>query len=320
MIRRLPQRSGVVLLLALLLMAAIVGSTIAIGTAIANSTHQSKNLDDFLIASLAADSGLERGLAIIKTGRANGAGISFSTTAVQGMPSITQPVGGTGSATMTAVGAPASNTFSIPQLRPLESVTFDYLGFTATGELTNLPNIVLLTVKGDALNCRFMPNCRGELEIDWVALDSNAQPAFSGRTLPSMLTKAVLDGTPTQMATINLKSSTFITNQSGGQPTSTELNGIKGFRITVRALDPYPHDLNDAETIDQATIKNITITPPSIGANPTGVISLTSTGAAGTSQSIKQASVLWQPPASPFFSFVLFTEGNICLVGDPSCP
>ncbi len=311
----LHHRRGVVLLLGLILMAAIVASTIAIATAVNSSSHQSKNLDDFVLASLGADSGLERGLSVIKTGRMIGSNVANSTTA----SSISSTSVSSAGSTMAVSSAPTSAAVTIPQLRPFESVTFDFLGYSELGFLNNFlgGGSSSLFVKGfDAPCVTPLPGytCNGQLEVDWIGLDSGGQPSFSGRTT---IIPTNLNG---QDNSVNLLSAALIhypdtDTQSSSNCTS---NCTKGFRITIRALDILPHaPLTDAQSIDRGTIKNITITPPNTllctgnVTCPTGVVTLTSTGGAGTSQSVKQASVLWQLPASPLFNFVLFTEGDI---------
>ncbi len=321
---RPKRRRGVILLLGLVLMAAIVASTIAIAVSISGSTHQSKNLDDYVDASLAADSGLERSLSIVKYGR------SVSTIAdITKFSGFTnQTVVSGGSSTMAVSSAPLNNTITIPFLRPFDSVTFDYSRYTAAGQLTPINANTTLSLVADGVDCPTTPvnlqPCKGQLEVDWVAADNT----FSGRTKPSELSAGAdlaIDSNTGKLKVnpIHLTDATYIQDENGNQPTSAQINNVKGFRITVRALDPYPHNpaLTTAQIIDQATVKSIQITPPppadcSGTPCPTGVIQLTSTGTAGTSQSVKQTSVLWQLAPSQFFSFVLFTEGNICLPGD----
>ncbi len=303
------QRPGVVLLLALLLMAAIVASSIAIATAVANSSHQSKNLDDFVIASLGADSGLERGLAIVKTGRSTGVTIKNATTAAA---SATQAVGGS-AATLAVQSVPTDQKIIIPALRPLDSVTFDYFGYEQNGYLTTLSGSTTISVGGDVTHC-VTPDaglypCNGKLEVDWIGLNTTGEPFYSGRAAYGA---PLLTGSSNSLSLV-----TNVFSPDSDAPPSN-ISATQGFRITVRALDVLPHaPLTDAQALDRATIQNITIAPPPVvnscngSACPTGVIALTSTGAAGTSQSVKQATILWQLPATPLFNFVLFTEGDI---------
>lgn len=312
--RRTHQRPGVVLLLALVLMAAIVSSTIAIATSVVDSSHQSKNLDDFVIASLAADSGLERSLNIVKVGRSTGANIVTTTNGAK-QPTTALVAGSTTSAAVDA--GSVNQPVAIPQLKPQDSVTFDLLGYNAAGSLTTIAGSATISVVGDAQHCSITPapgvpaTCGGRLEIDWVGLDTGGQPFYSGRAI---INNPDLNGSKTNNIDLTVN-----VHQPESDAAPSNIGSTSGFRITVRALDNTPHTagLTASQVVQQLTVKNITITQTALptcsgGVTCTsGVIGLTSTGLAGTSQSVKKATVLWQLPASQLFNYVVFTEGDI---------
>lgn len=304
------QRPGVVLLLSLLLMAAIVSSTIAIATAVADATHQSKSLDDFLLASLAADSGLERALDVIKVGRASGA------TIVSSSGGAAQTGATVGSVATVNVASTANNQpVSIPRLEPNQTVTFDDLFYDPTnGQLKTISSAsASLQVVGNAQGCG-LATCDGRLEVSWLGLDPSGQPFYSGRYV---IQNSSLNG-------VNPVSFNLTTNvsQPNNDSPPTNIGSTTGFRITIRALDvnPHPVGLSASEAITYLTVSNISVTvpnPPTCNAGPpavpciSGVINLTSTGTVANSQAIKQANVLWQPPVSSLFNYVVFTEGDI---------
>ncbi len=189
------------MLLSLLLMAAITASTIAVSTVISNSGRQSKTVNDFILASLQADSGLERALGVIKAGRQSKA-LDESAIAAAELTSERQ-----------VDVSPASATpLSIPLLPKNQSATFDILDNAAT--------VHFLKVGGNASGATVA-------EISWVIIDQNGDTNFSGRIFK---TAANLN-TP---AVFNLEDNVRTASSNVAQLCSCS---PLGFRIRIRALN-----------------------------------------------------------------------------------
>lgn len=314
MTHRHRQKPGVVLLLALLLLAAVTASTIGTALTISSTTSQSTNLDNFILASLASDSGIERSLLIVKYFRQNGT-IAEAITTVNVASGTAVNVGPTTRGQFLGTARPASDPVLIPRLRPGESTLFDVLEYdSGTGALldSTAKNIY---IKGSApaslgaTTCGSLASWTANLEVSWILLDQYGDSSCTGRYYAD--TSALACGvSPVLLASI--------TNQQG--EACTELNP-KGFRVRLRALDlDLPSTKNDV-TDEQETIVNLTaeaypcdvVTTANCG-SPSGVpgrIQIDMTGQAGSSKALKTASVLWQLPASGLFNYVLFTEGDI---------
>lgn len=283
------QRPSAVLILALLLMGAIIGSAISLSTVISDSGNQSQTLNDFIAASLIADTGLERGLGVVKEGRRS-ADLDTAKNNV-GFSSVIPELTVIGTST-------ASSQLKWPILRPSESVSFDILeppgGFSG--------NVSQITLSG-TLTSVGAQSSQAKIDASWVGLDANAQPYYSGRTVinPSV--------TPFPV-TINLLDASLLRNPNGSligtSGTVVNLSLTKGFRIRLTAVDTVnpSADKITLQSINQLSVSNAS------GGFP-GRIEITSTGKTNQSQSQKKASVLWQLPATPAFGYVLFTEGDI---------
>lgn len=302
MTKKKPQRPGVVLLLALLLLAAVTASTIGIAITIASTITQSANLDNFILASFSGDSGLERSLAIVKQNRKAGT-ITGAINAINTANAATQTVGvsrGQFSGSATAVAEPVI----IPTLRPEETISFDVFKYSAAGTLSPMSSASdpkYLWLKGTT--------AAGAIEVSWVLLDANGDSACTGRKF--------IEGKP-PLSQINpgivfglLEQNANFLNQSG--TTCTEVNPT-GYRIRVRALDVD----SATSTAADETIHNLVIEPYPCSSisncAPTGVpgrIQMEFAGVTGESRSLKSASVLWQLPSTGLFNYVIFTEGDI---------
>ncbi|MEK7637052.1 MAG: hypothetical protein AAB402_01500 [Patescibacteria group bacterium] len=290
-------RRSAVLILALLLMGAIVGSTISLSTIIADSGHQTQTINDFIAASLAADSGLERGLAVVKVARASES-ITDATTSITSTTAI-QHVDVVG-----AQSALSTDQISWPRLRPRESVSFDILQFDLSGDLKQ-PDSTSIQVRGDVqdiIGLTGLHDGRGALDISWVGLDTTGQPVYSGRRF--LVTNEFSGGAT---ANPNLLDNV---RDLDGNPISLSSNLIRGFRIRITAVD-NADIIGESVTNNIAvdTVKNLLVTGAP-GGFPSR-IDIKSTGTVNKSQSQKAASVLWQLPSSPVFNYVLFTEGGI---------
>ncbi len=285
------QRKSAVLILALLLLGAIVGSAIALSTVINDSSHQSQTLNDFIAASLAADSGIERGLATVKTGRQ-------TLTQDQTVSNITPAPAISG---LTVSGTlSVSNQLKWSLLRPGESVSFDILAPDASLGLSGNANII--TVFGSLTNV-VGQNSRAKLDLSWAGLDSSGQPYYSGRAIindPSIF--------PPQQ--VDLVSAANLRDISGAAITSAlNLNLTRGFRVRIKAVEQVDNlAITPTDNITVESVKQLKVTA---GSTFPSRIEITSTGKVNQSQSQKTASVLWQLPSSPALGFVLFTEGDI---------
>ncbi len=299
------QRRSVVLILALLLMGAIIGSTIALSTIIADSTHQSQTLNDFIAASLTADSGLERGLAVVKAGRRD-----------QTLPDTITAIATNGANYTTTAETPTANdSITRPQLRPGEVVSFDILNIDASG--LSAPLSSLITVNGSTQPATVGgPPVSGQavLDISWIGLDVNGEQIYSGRAFQQ------IDGSSHQL---DLMAIPNIRDVNGNPPINVALSLTRGFRIRITAASKPDVFLGGTPDDSAANIKINSVFNFSVTGGDTGVIgfpsriNITSTGKVNNSQSQKTASVLWQLPASPLFNYVLFTEGDI-IPGTPS--
>lgn len=267
-------RSGIVLLLALLLMAAITASTIAVSVVISSTTSQSKNLDDFIIASLSADSGIERGLAVMKTGRPSQ---SMDTAVGAANNYASGQLGNKSQFVVTAAGS--SGPLTVPRLDVGQSFTFDILDPDMPCSGTEAPSSLVITGDGTASDI---------LDVSWVVIASDGTTTYSGRTFLS--NSGYNPGTPIDLKQVATEQS----NTPSTPPLFTGACKPLGYRVRVRTAT--------------GSVTNINVAQPS---SLPSRVSLTSTGQAGQTQSVKTASVLWQPPSSRLFNFVLFTEGTI---------
>lgn len=294
------QRPSAILILALLLMGSITASTIALSTIIADSTVQTRTLNDFIAASLVADSGVERGLAVVKAGRRTQS-FNTTTTAIGVAGDTPLPAG----LVATAANSGGTDKFTWLTLKPRESITFDILNYDASGNLV-APTTKTIQISG-AVNDVPGYNGQGALDVSWVGLNTSGVPFYSGRTFLS----TTQFRSPT-VANIDLQS---LRTSSGSSQSNIDLNLTRGFRIRVTAVDrPDIVGLTSDQQTLVDTVSNLVVTSVNQAGVSTGFpsrINITSTGTIGRSQSEKGASVLWQIPASGVFNYVLFTEGNI---------
>lgn len=280
------RRSGVVLLLALLLMAAITASTIAVSVVINTTSRQSKNLDDFILSSLAADSGLERSLAIVTAGR-KAASLSTTVGAATGFNSPVQ----TNRASYSVTATSSSGPLTVPSLSAGQSFTFDIID--ADGPCTGVEAPSLLSLNGVGTS--------GVLDVSWVVIAYDGTTSYTGRTF--LTNSGYTSGPP-----IDLK--IVATEQSNTPSTPSLFTGVckpLGFRIRVRAGSGPVSNVTATPYTTVGCVAPATSCPASIPSR----IAITSTGQTGATRSVKTATVLWQLPSSPLFNFVIFTEGPI---------
>jgi hypothetical protein len=296
-------------------MGAIIGSAIALSTVIADSSRQTQGLNDFIAASLTADTGIERGLAVVKNGRRS----------ADLVPTVAAITPGTAISGLTVSGQQtSSDALAWSALLPGESASFDVVKSD-----TDPSNATQYTIRitGSKVNSSYTNgvgtqstwSSRAELEVSWVGLDQNGEPLYSGRTT---VTNAQLAAPTTAIAArnpidVNLLSAGFLYDANGQRLTSAiAVNATTGFRIKIKAIDnadisagTFPIS-SEASRVNLETdmIKNIrvasTLSFPSR-------ISITSIGTVNQSRSQKQASVLWQLPASAALGYAIFTEGSI---------
>ncbi len=311
---RTRQRKSAVLILAILLMGAIVGSAISLSTVIADTSHQTQTLNDFISASIAADSGLERGLAVVKAGRQSTSQpqtLAITTGGITPTTAITLPTAGaTNPVTLQIDGTvPNTDTLTWKQISPGNSVTFDIVNYFS-GAITSLvTNQNKINIVGTAKTVSALR--LGVLDVSWIGLDTNGQPFYSGRTF---LGPTLMDGATS--TSIDLWDPTLVRDLSGNLLSAgTPLTQTLGFRVRLSVVDHQPSgSLSPAQNTTLNSIFNISVTDQAT-TNPAGNfpsrIYIKSTGKLNASQSQKTASVLWQLPASGVFNYVLFTEGDI---------
>ncbi len=214
-----PQRKSAVLILALLLMGAIIGSSISLSTVIVDSGRQSQDLNNFISASLNADTGIERGLAVVKVGRKN---------ATQGA-TVTNITPATAIPGLTITGSvSSSNTLGWNVVRQNESVTFDIIASDA-GNLNTGDNNIQLAGFGS-----------GKLDVSWVGLDGTGVPLYSGRLIINSLASIPLT---------DLTSAANLRDENGAPVSGPFPIGLtRGFRIKITALDSSVTQLRASKT------------------------------------------------------------------------
>ncbi|MEK7538091.1 MAG: hypothetical protein AAB619_03940 [Patescibacteria group bacterium] len=283
----LRHRRSAVLILALLLMGAIVGSTISLSTIIVDSGRQTQTINDFIAASLAADSGLERGLAVVKAGRRDGT-LPDTLNTIGTTAAPFNPLGSNFKTTSESPTAP--DRITRQQLRPGEVVSFDILNTDGSGELTPL----ISGMEKIIVNGSVTLNQSAILDISWIGLNTNGEPYYSGRFFQGV---DGLDHEVDLFATSNLRDINGNEISSG----SVALSQTRGFRVRITA----------ARQVNNGTGNTVYGFSVSGSAGFPSRINITSTGKVSNSQSQKTAAVLWQLPSSPVFNYVLFTEGGI---------
>ncbi len=281
------------MILALLLLAAVTASTIGTAVTISTTTSQSKNIDNFILASIAGDSGIERNLAIIRYFRATGKKITDTDGTVGNDLESSLVSANTGSQSLGS-GAQfsgstrlASDPILVSLLKSNEKTSLDVFEFDASGLLKKTTAQYLYVKAGGGTT--------GDIEVSWVMIDPTGDSSCTGRNffrasdIVAGLAQFLLDKT---------------TNQQGGS--CTELNPM-GFRVGLRALNGSITNLT-AEAFPCNIVANSTC------GSPAGIpsrIQIDITGQAGSARALKTASVLWQLPSSGLFNYVLFTEGDI---------
>lgn len=280
---RHQQRSGAVLLLSLLMMAAIVASTIGVSILITSDFNQSRTTEQFVRATLAADAGIERGLAVIQAGRlaatldntvsvASGTLDSAQSTAFDSSSSSTLT-------TQTAVTAPGSAVAPPPLTIPYnQTATFDVLK-TPAGVYPGK-----LTIHADVNQNR--------LRVVWAVINRSGT---AGQGFTDLVGTAYSGGATAIVDLLNVFS------EGSNSPLPFDGTSTLGYRIYITALDQ--------------NVSNLVVQPTdSSGATPLSLystIQLQAVGRASEAVATKQVTVLWQRPTSGVFSYVLFTEGDI---------
>ncbi len=284
------ERPAIVMLLALILMATVTASTIAISVIINRTITQARNLDNFILASLAADSGIERGLAVIKTGRSTGLG--YLTTVGETAIGSTPLNGLSDAATVSVTGAEDAQPISVDELPNGKTVQIDLLGYGTNTAPHRLSLQAACPTNG----------CGALLEVTWTLIDKTAGTGFGNRIV---LQESGGNSYSGSGQNINLSD---VKNNQSDKVESFTGGSLLGYRIQLRAVNG---DLTNviASPCDDETA------PCSSNAIVPSRILLTSTGQAGSSnnrvQSLKTARVFWQPPVSGLLRYVVFSEDNI---------
>ncbi|MBI2984296.1 MAG: hypothetical protein HYY50_01595 [Candidatus Kerfeldbacteria bacterium] len=299
---RSRRRPGVVLLLAMLLMASVTASTIAVAVVINSTLGQSKNLDDFFTASAAADAGIERSLAVVKEGRKSG--VRFN----DGNPNNDNDV-------MDKVGRPppsAPRTVTLSSSNASTAITSD--NFPAP--LTMREMAVNQTISFDILST-LVPYlvikiecpedtypCAGQLEVSWNVIDSSGNSAFASR---DVISSAIFDHTP---RSYDLRAALSETGSG-----AVYSGGILGFRVHLRALEDELANLSVVPCAANTPTWEVPCTSLPEFTKFFGRLTISSRGTVGSAanqvQSLKTAAVLWQLPTPSLFNYVLFSEESI---------
>lgn len=275
----LPQRRGVVLLMSLILMAAITAGTIAVAVLLIRTNRQTVSLDNFITASLGADTGVERSLAIIKAGRAS---YTLEET-IAALGQASTPL--TGSKAGYSVAASSQATAVPTSLANGQAFGFDVLKTSASVAPSHY-----LSVRSDS--CVPASGPCGTLRVSWTLISSTGN-SYSG--IKSMVTGP-------SSGPIDLNQVFSPTSNDPGPPSSGDINNITGYRVQIQAVSAGASNIV-AQPCDMAGSNCVPSAQGSIQLNAYGTLQNT--------QALKTANVLWQLPSSGVFNFVLFTEGSI---------
>lgn len=304
MYRTSPQRKSAVLILALLLMGAIIGSSIALSTVISDSNHQTTILNQFIEASIAADNGLERSLAVLKVGRVD-------QSLVDAKAAINSGVTATSPRTVVNVtdANADQNSVVIPKLRPGESYSFDVIPSAAGPTPLNTLSI--------GASCASAEACALEkLTVSWIGLNNNLETIYSGQAKNSI----IFDTNPISGKEVHLYENAYYIDPLTGQTTSVvPLASTHGYRIRLTAMVPAPASTLSL-TAEDLAIHDISVVICEAASGPctntsnssfASRLAITSIGKVQSSQSSKTVTVPWQPGASGIFNYVIFSEGAI---------
>jgi hypothetical protein len=278
----MTKRPAVVLLLSLLMMAAITASTIVVSVMINNDYSQSRSLDQFTAATMAADAGIERGLLAIKLDR-------------QATQSLDTTISDANVSTSTKVSSSADTSFTVTATKNTSTLPVSLLA-----DQTYQFDISDISVKALQVTAVPGPVCNastcGMLEISWVILDKSGNSEYQGRVYQKYVSYTDVGNC------IDLNS---VYNSSSNELGNA--NNVLVFHVKIRAIDgPVPN------------ITAIPYAPPECqgSGQPKPLmraITLTSTAGFNKSEvtAVKTVDVVWQPTGASLFNYVLFTEGNI---------
>lgn len=283
-------RSGVTLLVALLVLATVAGIALAIAAVVVRDVHQSRNLDDAITAYYAAEAGMEEALLKIKTNRLVTPGDpGLGSTLVD----LDNDSGTVGSAvySLDATEGPDILLTSIPQD---EFVQADLFTPDPTFEDPGVENI-RITWEGAGVS----PTTWLEVAVERFLLAPLLTQFYrveSGEFVPSE------------------RQNFLIPCDSGGSPlcasgwcacdeTTTEIwegSGTRQLRIQIKAL--------------YGNARNVQVTALDSDNSPVPLrnrIQVTSKGTFARSNVAIQTSVPWRIPAGGLFAHVLFSEEDL---------
>lgn len=292
--QHLRARKGIVLILSLILMSTIMASTIAISVSISRTLDQSRNLDSFIVASLASDSGIERGLAAVTASRAGNRTFTQALTATQVGTAASL---GNANSNFTVSGVESVDDFTIQELKKDQVATFDILK-------TSQAPANRLVVQAECLGA----GCTSILEVTWVLIDITGDTSFSNRVLLTNGVGLSYTGGGNNIPLQDVRSS------DSNTPVQFPSGNIFGYRVRLRAVN------GDLQNVRATPCGSSSVTPnvgcPVGQERPLlGRVVLTSIGQAGPasqrSQSTKQAAIFWQPQAAGLLNYVLFSEESI---------
>lgn len=286
------QRRGVVLLLALLVMASITATTVTVSVIITNTLDQSRSLDNFIVASLASDTGVERGLGVLKIGRTyhsltgTVAAMTLPGTRALSNGAAFSLVGSDSEEPVTSVSLAAGQTLTLDVMRKCNNLTC----------ATPTPPPSFLQVTGDCAG-----TCASLIDVSWVVVDGAGNSTWSGRRFFEQESYD-LDFS-TAPVCLNLKEN--LRTEDSDAPAPFQGNNEIGYRVRVRAVDG-----------PVSTVAVNAFSDPICGTQEpiysrVHIESVGESGGTSPAQSTKQAEAFWQQPSSPVLNYIIFTEESI---------
>jgi hypothetical protein len=290
-------KSGQALLLALLIMAGITAAGVGFATLIISQIRASENIENSIIASYAAESGLEKALHIVKTNRATGSTLADTITEIEGLtnlPNFTK----VGLSVLYDENGTSSeevrNKFSLLQD---ESKQIDLYNPDSPFGVDN--GIRYLYVSWDnnplPISDAFYNNGYGTgpewIEISWTGWDLNGNSYEN-------VEKILLPSDALRYNSTLCNASSYI------QCTTVILDpdsiGLVHYQVRVKALYANVDDIEIKALDDSNNLVNI----PSR-------IRLKTIGKFGRTQQALNASLPWKIPISGLFDYVIFSEEQI---------
>ncbi|MBI4414915.1 MAG: hypothetical protein HY566_01600 [Candidatus Kerfeldbacteria bacterium] len=280
---------GVVSLLALIIMATITSAALGSSVIVVRTLQESENLDEAVVATYAAESGLEQGLHVLRMSRKNNQ--SLRQGAVNTFQELNAPFPAArtvGSARWDRV-AQEENKFVVPRLQPDESVSLDLFDPDAV----NNPGIESLGIDWGN-TCEFL-----ELEVTLLGWQlSGGATVFD----PVLKEKWLCNSSTRQCESIPNSATPYLNSIDG-----VNMDPNKQYRVSFKALPT---------TTNACAVQRLVVTPYSDpnGGSPVPIparISMKSSGSFLKATQAVSASIPWRAPASNLLNFVIFSEESV---------